>query len=216
LVTEEPGQTFTVTDTLIGTEQTMRCNVMSRLEGNSFNADIFINVTVPAETTPTTPGTTTPSTVPPADGPCYDLTGQWTSTNPNALVCIEVNSKGDILALIRNGTDPFFVTGNGKTVYNDYKHVGFTGLWPAGSNFGVGGFTGECHRCHGNEIILTSGLARNKGHSTECGTSAGTRLTNHYAFTRFGPPCRNLDAKVYMPSAEHIKRFAIRPENIFT
>jgi hypothetical protein len=216
LVTEAPGQTFTVTEELRGTEQTMRCNANSLIEGSLYTADVFNNVTVLALTTPTTPGTTTPTTPPPADGPCLDLTGQWTSTNPNALVCIEVDSKGNILALIRNGTDPFFVTGNGKTVYNDYRHVGFTGLWPAGSDFGVGGFSGECHRCHGNEILLTSGLARNKGHSLECGRSAGTRLTNLYAFTRFGPPCRNIAGKVYRPSAEHIKRFGILPENIFT
>jgi hypothetical protein len=214
LVTEPNGATFTVTEELLGTEQQMRCNANSLIEGSLYTADVFLNMTVPGIPTTTTPGITTPSTPPPADSPCLDLTGQWTSTNPNALLCIEVDSKGNLLTLIRNGTDLFFVTGSGKTVYNDYKHVGFGGIWPAGSEFGVGAFTGECHRCFGNEILLMSGLARNKAHSTECGTSAGTRLTQLYAFTRFGPPCRNPPGKVYRPSPEHIKLMDIRPENI--
>jgi len=99
-------------------------------------------------------------------------------------------------------------------VHNDYKHVGFTGIWPAGSTFGVGGFTGECHRCHGNEILLMSGLARNKQSSQFCGESAGTRLTQHYAFTRFGPPCRQVNVDVYRPTEAHIKRMGIQPQNI--
>jgi len=214
LVTEDPGETFTITEELLGTEQTMRCNANSVIEGNLYTQDILLNVTVPPYTTPTTPGTTTPTTQPPADGPCLDLTGQWTATNPNALLCIEMDSRGNLLALLRNGTDSFFVTGNGKTVINDYKHVGFTAHWPAGSDFGVGAFSGECHRCFGNEILLISGLARNKANSVQCGTSAGTRLTNLYAFTRFGPPCRNPPGKVFKPSEEHIKYMDIRPENI--
>jgi len=129
-------------------------------------------------------------------------------------MCLEVDSKGNILALIRNGTDPFFVTGRGKTVYNDYRHVGVSGQWPEGSTFGVGAFTGECHRCLGNEVLLMSGLSRNKVNRPACGQSAGTHLTNLYAFTRFGPPCRNFNAKVYRPTEEHIRVMGIRPENI--
>jgi len=216
LISEPEGQTFTVTEDLVGTDQTMRCNANSIIEGTRYTQDVFINVTVPAITTPTTPGTTTPTTQPPADGPCLDLTGQWTATNPNALLCIEMDSRGNLLALLRNGTDSFFVTGTGKTVINDYKHVGFTAHWPAGSAFGVGAFSGECHRCFGNEILLISGLARNKANSLQCGTSAGTRLTNLYAFTRFGPPCRNPPGKVFKPSEEHIKYMDIQPQNIIT
>jgi len=216
LITSPAGPTYTITEELTGTEQMMRCNANNNIEGSLYTADAFVNVTVPTITTPTTPGTTTPSTPPPADSPCQDLTGQWTSTNPNAQACIEMDSKGNLLTLIRNGTDAFFVTGSGKTVYGDYKHVGFTAIWPENSAFGVGGFTGECHRCHGSEILLMSGLARNKAHSAQCGTSAGTRLTNLYTFTRFGPPCRNPPGKVFRPSEEHIKAMGILPENIIT
>jgi len=210
------GQIFTVTPNLLATEQTMRCHANSMIEGTLYVADVFQNVTVPGPPATTTPGTTTPTTPIPADSPCNDLTGQWTSTNPNALLCIEMDFKGNLLGLLRNGTDSFFVTGNGKTVYADYKHVGFTAIWPTGSMFGTGAFAGECHRCFGNEIILMSGLSRNKANAPGCGQSAGTRLTNLYAFTRYGPPCRTPGEKVYRPSAEHIRIFDIKPENIMT
>jgi len=146
LVTEPPGPTFTIKEELLGTEQLMRCNANSLIEGSIYVADSFANVSVPALTTPTTTPIPTEPTSPLPDAPCNDLTGQWTATNPNALVCIEVDQRGNILALIRNGTDPYFVTGSGKTVRNDYKHVGFTGHWPAGARFAVAGFSGECHR----------------------------------------------------------------------
>jgi hypothetical protein len=213
-VTEEPGAIFTVTEELLGTDQTMRCNANVNIEGSLYTADTFVNVSVPIPTEPPTTPTTPVTTAPPPDSPCNDLTGQWTSTNPNALLCIEVDKHGNILALLKNGTDTFFVTGHGKTVVNDYKHVGFTGIWPTNSAFGVGGFTGECHRCNGNEIILMSGLARNKGHSSDCGLSFGTRLTQYYAFTRFGPPCREINVDVYRPTEDHIRVMGIRSQNI--
>jgi len=214
--TEPVGATFTVTAALLGTEQIMRCNAYSLIEGTLYTADSFVNVSVPIVTGPTTPTTTPITTPPPADSPCTDLTGQWSAINPDALLCIEVDSKGNVLSLLRNGTDPFFVTGRGKTVYNDYKHIGLTGIWPAGSRFGVGGFVGECHRCFGNEIIQMSGLARNQEDSPNCGLGSPTRLTNLYSFTRYGPPCRGLKADVYRPSEDHIRAMGIPKEHIIT
>jgi hypothetical protein len=211
---EPANPVFTVTPELEGFDQVLRCRASIVIEGSLYAQDIFVNVSVPEITTPVTGVSTTPTTPPPADAPCTDLTGQWGSTNPNAQLCIEMDSKGNLLTLIRNGSDTFFVPGNGKTMVNDFKHIGFSGLWPASESGGAAGFAGECHRCSGNEVILLSGLARNKNQSPDCGLSAGTSLTRLYVLTRFGPPCRNLAAKVYRPSPEHIKYMQIDPKNI--
>jgi hypothetical protein len=213
LLPEAPGAVFTVTSALEGTEQVMRCNAQVLIEGGLWTLDLFINVTVPAITTPTIPPTTPPSTAPPVDSPCTDLTGLWSSTNPNANLCIEMDARGNILTLIRNGTDPYFVPGNGKVVYGDFKHVGFTGLWPV-EDGGAAAFVGECHRCYGDEVILLSGMARTKNNSPDCGVSGGTQLTRLYIMTRYGPPCRNMDIDVYRPSPDHIKYMQIPEKHI--
>lgn len=197
LVSEPAGPTYTVREDLAGFDTVMRCHAQVFIEGTLFTQDAFVNVTVPAITTPTIPPQSTTTTPPPADGPCRDLTGQWSSTNPHAVLCVEVDSKGNLLTLIRNGTDPFFVAGNGKTMIDDYRHIGFTGIWPTGN--GVGGFTGECHNCYGDEVILLSGLSRNKAEAPGCGESAGTHLIRLYVLTRSGPPCRGMELDVYNP-----------------
>jgi hypothetical protein len=212
-VSNSPGAVFTVTEDLQGFDTVLRCNAIVIMDGSLYTSDIFINVTVPAATTPTLPPTTTTTTPPQPDGPCNDLTGHWSSTNPNAHLCIEMDSKGNLLILIRNGTDTYFVPGNGKVQYGDYKHVGFTGIWPSGMG-GVAGFTGECHSCFGDEVILLSGLSRNKREAPGCGESGGTHLTNLYVLTRYGPPCRDVNEAVYRPSPAHIKYMGIKPEKI--
>lgn len=208
LVTEPAGPTFTVTEELAGFTTVMRCHTEVFIEGSLYTQNIFLNVTVPAITTPTIPPESTTTTPPLADGPCGDPTGQWRSTNPNAILCVEMDSKGNLLTLIRNGTDPFFVAGNGKTVFDDHKHIGFTGIWPTGA--GVGGFTGECHSCFGDEVILLSGLSRNKAETSQCGASAGTHLTLLYVMTRSGPPCRGLELDVYNPNPKMMKKMGIK------
>lgn len=211
LVTEPPGETFTITEDIAGQDQTMRCNAEVLIEGSLYTQNIFANVSVAAVTTPTVSTTPTPTTPTPEDAPCNDLTGQWRSTNPNAQLCVEMDSKGNLLTLIRNGSDPYFVAGNGKTQFNDYKHIGFTGIWPPGE--GAGGFTGECHNCYGNEVILLSGLARNKANAPGCGESAGTQFTPLYVLTRSGPPCRGLELDVYNPKpwVSEIMGVKVRP-----
>jgi len=201
------GEVFTISSSMVGFDQMMRCQAKLELLGNIRTADAFLNVSVPAATTPTTPTIPPTTTVPPPDGPCFDLTGRWSSTNPDAIMCLEVDTRGNIYTLIRNGTDPFFVTGNGKTVWNDFKHVGFTGVWPTGGS--VGGFTGECHRCNGVEVIFLSGLFRNKFQSPQCGVSAGTSLTNVYVMTRSGPPCRGATLEVYDTKPGQLKAMGV-------
>ena len=212
-VSNPAGAVFTVTEDMQGFDTVLRCNAIVIMDGSLYTSDLFVNVTVPAATSPTIPPTTVTTTAPLADGPCQDLTGHWSSTNPNSHLCIEMDSKGNLLTLIRNGTDSYFVAGNGKTQIDDYKHVGFSGIWPPGLG-GVGGFTGECHSCYGNEVILLSGLSRNKAEAPGCGESGGTHLTNLYVLTRYGPPCRDLKEMIYRPSPAHIKYFGIKQDKI--
>jgi hypothetical protein len=205
---ELSGEIFPITSDLVGHDQLLRCQAKLELLGNIRTADVFLNVSVPAVTTPTTPGPTESTTAPPPDAPCTDLTGRWSSTNPDAILCLDVDTKGNMQILIRNGTDPFFVTGNGKTVYNDYKHLGFTGVWPVGGS--AGGFTGECHRCLGVEVLQLSGLHRNKINRPECGISGGTHLTNYYVMTRNGPPCRGQTLEVYDTKPGQLERMGVK------
>jgi len=215
LVSSPPGEDYVVTEDIEGHNQTMRCNANVLIEGGLYTNDVFAPINVPARTTPTTPTTTPSSTTPAADGPCDDLTGRWSSTNPNAQLCIEMDTKGNLLTLIRNGTDLYLVPGNGKTVYGDFKHVGFSAIWPPGQG-GVAGFSGECHKCHGDEVLLLSGLSREKVMSPGCGQSDGTRLTKLYVMTRYGPPCRELDMDVYRPTEAHIRQMRIPAKHIIT
>ena len=60
--------------------------------------------------------------------------------------------------------------------------------------------TGECHKCMGVEVILMSGLKRNKYNSDECGQSAGTNLARLYVLTRSGPPCRGMELDIANPN----------------
>jgi len=217
LVSEPVGQKFTVTEDMEGLEQVMRCNAQVMIDGSLHTNDIFINVTVPAVTTPTTPPTTPSTTTPAMDAPCDDLTGRWSSTNPDAIICFEMDSKGNLLSLLRNGTDLYFVPGNGKTMYGDYRHIGFTGVWP--NELGTAGFAGECHKCLGNEVIIMSGLSRRKSMAPGCGSSAGTQLTKLYVLTRSGPPCRGQDLPIANPNAfpgilEKMGVRAIKPDSI--
>lgn len=208
LITEPVGATFLITEALAGAEWTMRCNTEVFIEGSAYVQNGFINITVAAITTPSTSPATTTTTEPSADGPCNDPTGQWTSTNPNAVLCVEMDAKGNLLTLLRNATDLFFVPGNGKSVADNHDHIGFTAVWPTGA--GVGGFTGECHSCYGDEVILLSGLSRNKAEADECGSSAGTHFTKLYVLTRSGPPCRGMELVVYNPNPKMMKRMGIK------
>jgi hypothetical protein len=185
-----PGPTFTVTADLLGTEQQMRCTANLLIDGSFYTNNVFVDVNVPGITTTPTTTTPGPTTPPPADGPCQLLNGRWNSGSPSATMCIEVDTKGNLAVIIRNGTELYFVTGRGKTVYEDYKHIGFTAHWP---NTGVGAFAGECHSCFGNEVLLMSGLSRNKHSHDVCGESSGTQLTPLYVFTRAGPACIGME-----------------------
>lgn len=112
-----------------------------------------------------------------------------------------------MLTLLRNGTDLYFVPGNGKTQYGDFKHIGFTGIWPAG--LGAAAFSGECHKCFGTEVILMSGLSRNKAQAPACGDTDGTKLTKLYVLTRSGPPCRGMELDVVNAHPDHLAKMGV-------
>jgi len=190
LVFAPPGPSFIITADLLGFDQVMRCNAIVRIDGSVYQNDIFANVSVPTPTTTPVPTTPAPTTPAPADGPCSNLAGRWTATNPSATICMDIDAKGNVFTIIRNGTDMFFVVGQGKTVANDYKHLGFTAHWP---QTGVGGFSGECHSCYGTELLLMSGLYRNKHSHDVCGESGGTHVTNLLVFVRSGPICVGME-----------------------
>jgi len=211
-LTQQPGNTFTVTPDFEGWTTLMRCEPRSIIEGSETIDFVNHNITVPSFTTPTTGPVTTPTTVPPANADCDDPTGRWSSTNPDATACLEMDARGNLYTLIRNGTDLFFLSGNGKTVYGDYKHIGFTGMYPDGQ--GTAGFVGECHKCMGVEVILLSGLKRNKQNAQECGTSAGTNLTRLYVMTRAGPQCRGMELDIANPNPAMLAKMGIRAKGL--
>jgi hypothetical protein len=185
-----PGQNFVVNEDMVGFNQSMRCHASNVILGIPFTINVFADVYVPEPTT-TPPSTVPPTTTPPpADGPCNDLTGRWASSSPLARICLDVDAKGNMFVLIQNGTDIYFVLGRGKTVIGNYAHVGFTAHWP---QTGVGAFAGECHNCFGTEVLLMSGLSRNKHAHDVCGESSGTQLTPLYVFTRVGLQCVGME-----------------------
>jgi hypothetical protein len=205
------GETLEVTPDFEGLTTLVRCDARVIIEGSETIDFVHINVTVPSVTTPTVATTTPVPTTPPAISECDDPTGQWTAYNPDALACLEMDNRGNLLTLIRNGSDLFFLAGNGKTVVGDYKHIGFTGMWPDGQ--GTAGFVGECHKCMGVEVILLSGLKRNKYSSDECGQSAGTNLSRLYVMTRSGAPCRGMELDIANPNPIMLAKMGIKAKN---
>jgi len=222
-----PGSTFIITSDLGGLSQMMQCRASTVIEGFLYSADTSLLVSVVAETTTTrattttttttptttaTPTTTTPTTTTSLDTACGDLTGRWGTEDGDFVLHLDVDNAGNVWSLFRNVTDLFFLAGNGNTDAVTFRHVGFTGVYPA-NYAGVVGFTGECHRCNNKEVILLSGVSRDKAKSPGCGQSAGTHQIN-YELVRTGPGRNIGDAAVYRPSEQHIRRFGIRPKNI--
>jgi hypothetical protein len=74
---------------------------------------------------------------------CNDLTGRWGATFPSFVdLCLEVNNtNGQILGIIRNATDPYFIDIRGAIVPSKYDEIGFVGVWPV--NIGTQAFTGK-------------------------------------------------------------------------
>jgi hypothetical protein len=84
-------------------------------------------------------------------------------------------------------------------------------MYPDGQ--GTAAFVGECHKCMGVEVILLSGLKRNKQNAQQCGVSAGTNLTKLYVMTRSGPPCRGMELDIANPNPAMLAKMGIRAKN---
>jgi len=118
---------------------------------------------------------------------------------------------GEMLSLIRNDTEMFFAAGTGMTSLDDYRHLGFTHHYPSFVGEVVG-WSGECQKCFGTEVIIMSSISRNKRRSPECGVSDGIRGVDHhpYVMTRMGPSCRGMELDVYDPNPLFLSKMGIR------
>jgi hypothetical protein len=151
------SQSYNITEDDVGHNNTLRCQAQNLIQGFLYSANLFIYADVPVVTTPTTTPTTT---TPPAEGKCHNLTGWWLSEQPYAELHLRVpaDQTAQVLGFIRNQTDQQWVEVVGRTQLGTYDYVGLTAIWPF--EIGVTGMAGECHRCHGKEVILTGGLWR--------------------------------------------------------
>jgi len=111
-------------------------------------------------------------------------------------MCIEIDQSsggfGNLHGVLRNATEVVWIDLMGAADPSDYGHVSFTGIWP--ENRFVAGFIGECHRCHGQEILIISAISRTKG----------------------GPPCATPGEIIYSQEFEFRRNTAVRcpPLNI--
>jgi len=147
---------------------------------------------------------------------CDDLTGRWGSWNPRSDVCVEEYETGDLLTLMRNGTDLYYQIGTGKTDQGDRSHVGFTQQNPGiVGDVEVIGLTGECHKCLGTEVIIMSSVSRSKARGPECGVSDGIRGADQeqYVLTRTGPACRGLALDVHNPNPLLLSKMGVRAKS---
>jgi hypothetical protein len=177
------GATVRIDEAWVGFNQSLRCEARNEIEGTTYSQNIFLPVDVPIPTTTTPPTTPTTVTLPPAVSACTDPTGGWVSISPTpASLCISVDldNFAAVTGLLKNASDTYWVDIVGRTQIGKYDQIGFNGIWPA--NLGVSSFTGECHRCFGQENLLVNVVSRN--HGTTCGVEGETRYTTQYHFHR--------------------------------
>jgi len=159
---------------------------------------------VPAITTPTTTIPTTPTTTHPPSADCTDLTGYWVANNPRAELIITVvpgGQLGEVEGLMKNGTETIYVEVVGTTRKPDFAFLGLAAVWPF--NDGVTGFSGECHRCNGVEMIMGNGMWRSRLDSLLCGHGGNPYPYDLYHFYRSGSVRDALDGvelDVYKPT----------------
>jgi len=200
-------QSITVTPNWLGVNSTLRCQAQNLIQNFLHTETLFILAYVPGPTTPSTIPTTPSTTSPLPEGHCSDLTGWWLSLNPYAelyMYTLGANT-GQVIGYMRNDTDQQWVEVIGRTRNVDYIFVGLTAIWPY--EVGITGLAAECHRCQGNEMLLTAGVWRSRVDSVFCGD--GGRPTPHtsYTFGRIGvgpsklrTPMENPDFKVHQMS----------------
>jgi hypothetical protein len=188
----------------------LRCRAQNLIQGFTYEANIifFIEVNDP----PTTPPTTTPpsTTTPPLEADCTDLSGWWIASNPDAQMRLQLDDTsttfGNMIGFILNGTDTVWVELVGRTRLSDFAYLGVTAIYPL--NSGVLGYSAECHRCSGQEIIVVDSMWRSISDSAFCGDGGSPTAEAAYLFRRdltIGPnrnALHNLpeNFKVYQPT----------------
>lgn len=179
------GNVFLITPDLAGTNQTMRCLAVNTIQGFIYSNNIFTVVYVPIATSPTTPPTTPEPTTPALDAPCTDLSGFWRSDNPRAELGLTVYTEGEIgeiFGLLKNGTDDIYLEVIGTVDLAEFSLVGLSSIYPG--NVGVFGFSGECHRCVGNEVLFFGSIWRSITDSASCGDGGSPGPRDAYSFYR--------------------------------
>lgn len=205
------SQSYTITQDDVGHNNTLRCQAQNLIQGLLYSANLFVYADVPSPTTTTTAPTTT---TPLAEGKCNNLTGWWLSNNPYAELHLRVPSDqtGQVLGFIRNYTDQQWVEVVGRTQLGTYDYVGLTAIWPY--EIGVTGMAGECHMCHGVEVIHTGGLWRSSYDGDGACADAGTPSPNVlYQFHRVSDNLYDIHDPsfiVHKPSRHVSGRFGIK------
>jgi hypothetical protein len=177
------GQNLVVDASHVGFNTTMRCQAQNLIQGMLRSANLFISVIVPLPTTPTLPATTVSTTPPPLVSDCRDLSGWWRSEYPYAEILLStILETGKVIGYMRNFTDQQWVEVVGRTRVQDNAYIGISAIWPY--DIGITGMSGECHRCSGEEVIITSGLRRSFALSPACGVGSIVDETVEHTFFR--------------------------------
>jgi len=179
------GPVFTFTADMVGTNQSMRCQVQNVILGFVYSDNIFVASLVAGTPTTTIPPTTPSTTAPPAISNCNDFSGLWRSDEPFAELFLQLDEEsqiGEIYGLFMNRTDTVWVEVIGTVRKSDWSYIGLSAIWPL--NDGVTGLSGECHRCHGVEVIIGEGMIRAVQQSSQCGTASTPRPYEPFRFRR--------------------------------
>jgi len=196
---------YTVGNDMIGFNTSMRCMAQNIIGGFVYSENLFHPVLVRAPTTPTTTTPPPPTTTFPPQADCTDLSGHWIANNPRAEFVIRVipgSQTGEVEGVMKNNTETIWVEVVGTTRFPDFGYLGLASIWPF--NDGVTGFSGECHRCHGLEMIIGSGMWRSRLDSVLCGHGGNPYVYEEFYFYRAGTVRSALDGReldVHNPTA---------------
>ena len=206
-------QTFTITQDLVGFNQTIRCTAQNIINEFVYAANLFTPAYVPAPTSAPTTSTAAPTTTQPASAACKDMSGNWLSRDPYAEMILEVvhdSELGEIRGIMKNLTDTVWVEVIGTVRRGDYLYLGLTAIWPFAD--GITGMAGECHNCHGTEVIMTDSLWRSVAASANCGEGSTPAPDVSYRFNRIGSSSilREQEFDVMHPTEEVSGRLGIK------
>jgi len=189
------SQNFTITQSMIGFNDTLRCQAQNLIQGFIYSQNLFVYVYTPAPTAPPTPSTTIPTTTQPLMSDCTDISGHWRAVNPYSELLLEVireGQLGEVVGLVKYDTDTVWVEVIGTVRKNDFALFGLTAIWPFSD--GLTGMAAECHRCSGVEIIIGDGMWRSVADSAMCGAGGIPRTYEPYQFNRVGSVRAALEA----------------------